>query len=131
MNYVVILFIIENLRGFLNASWRGLEFLNLSTDDWLNIFGALKNGGRPPLTYQSFVKLAGDPSWASSPLSITLSSLPPIGSFGRCELSEVPTVEELGYEETQQVWRSNFFNGTSLAPFFLRKYFCAGRTFSL
>lgn len=116
---------------FLNASSRGLDFLNLSTDDWLNIFVALKNGGRPPLTYQSFVKLAGDPSWASSPLSITLSSLPPIGSFGRCEISEVPTVEELGYEEAQQVWRSNFFNGTSLAPLFLRKYFRAGRTSSL
>ncbi|KAL3834015.1 hypothetical protein ACJIZ3_008751 [Penstemon smallii] len=46
-----------------------------------------KNGGRPPLNYQSSVKLAGEPSWAS------------IGNYPN---SEVPSIEELGYEEVQQ-----------------------------
>lgn len=63
-----------------------------------------KNGGRPPLSYQSFLKLAGQPSWASSPLSTTISSLPPVGDVGTCEISNVPTVQELGYEEIGQVW---------------------------
>lgn len=56
------------------------------------------------MSYQSFVKLAGQPSWASSPLSITLSSLPHVGGVGSCEISEVPTIEELGYGESAQVW---------------------------
>lgn len=63
-----------------------------------------KNGGRPPLSYQSFLKLAGQPSWAASPLSTTISSLPPVGDVGTCEISNVPTVQELGYEEIGQVW---------------------------
>lgn len=62
-----------------------------------------KNGGKPPLSYQSFLKLAGQPSWASSPLPAPLSSLPPVGDFGNCEISEVPTVKELGYEDSGQV----------------------------
>lgn len=62
-----------------------------------------KNGARPPLSYQSFLKLAGQPSWASSPLSTTLSWLPPVGDVGTCEISNVPTVKELGYEEIGQV----------------------------
>ncbi|KAL6285829.1 hypothetical protein ACE6H2_010219 [Prunus campanulata] len=74
-----------------------------------------KNGGKPPLSYQSFLKLAGEPSWASSPLSITLSSLPPVGNIGNCNISEVPTVKELGYEETQQDELSPFRGGETEA----------------
>lgn len=62
-----------------------------------------KNGGRPPLSYQSFLKLAGQPSWASSPLSISMSSLPPVGDVGSCEITGVPTVEELGYRDYEKV----------------------------
>lgn len=62
-----------------------------------------KNGGRPPLTYQSFLKLAGEPAWACAPLSPTLSSLPPVGDVGRTEISDVPTIEDLGYEDMEKV----------------------------
>ncbi|KAM6585887.1 hypothetical protein CsatB_012889 [Cannabis sativa] len=61
-----------------------------------------KNGGKPPLTYQSFLKLAGEPSWASSPLMTSRSSLPLVGDHGDCEIFEVPTLKELGYEDTEQ-----------------------------
>nr|GLL48519.1 (6-4)DNA photolyase isoform X4 [Ipomoea trifida] len=63
-----------------------------------------KNGGTPPLTYQSFLKLAGIPSWASSPLSTSLPSLPPIGNLGSLQVSAVPTLEELGYVDCSEVW---------------------------
>lgn len=53
------------------------------------------------------MKLAGKPAWASSRLITTLSSLPPVGEFGNCEIFEVPTVEELGYEDTGQVLTYN------------------------
>lgn len=62
------------------------------------------------MSYQSFLKLAGEPLWISSPLSMTLSSLPPVGNVMNCEISEVPTVEELGYEEAQQVCRNAFLH---------------------
>ncbi|KAJ8445570.1 hypothetical protein Cgig2_012458 [Carnegiea gigantea] len=62
-----------------------------------------KNGGKPPLTYQSFVKLAGQPSWASSPVSTGLSSIPPLGDVGAVHISSVPTIEELGYENIGQI----------------------------
>ncbi|XP_075663787.1 (6-4)DNA photolyase isoform X1 [Castanea sativa] len=74
-----------------------------------------KNGGRPPLSYQSFVKLAGQPSWASSPLSVTISSLPPVGDVGGCEISEVPTIKELGYGDIEQDEFSPFRGGESEA----------------
>ncbi|KAL6334320.1 hypothetical protein AAG906_014721 [Vitis piasezkii] len=74
-----------------------------------------KNGGRPPLSYQSFLKLAGQPSWASSPLSTTLSWLPPVGDVGTCEISNVPTVKELGYEEIGQDESTPFKGGESEA----------------
>ncbi|PQQ21282.1 (6-4)DNA photolyase [Prunus yedoensis var. nudiflora] len=74
-----------------------------------------KNGGKPPLSYQSFLKLAGEPSWVSSPLSITLLSLPPVGNIGNCNISEVPTVKRLGYEETQQDELSPFRGGETEA----------------
>lgn len=62
-----------------------------------------QNGGKPPLSYQSFLKLAGKPSWEGSPISTMLSSVPPVGDVGRCEVFEVPTLIELGYDETEQV----------------------------
>ncbi|GFP96357.1 (6-4)dna photolyase [Phtheirospermum japonicum] len=67
-----------------------------------------KNGGRPPLTYQSFVKLAGEPTWASSPISTELSSLPSVGNVGSCPISEVPSIKELGYEDIQEEWVASF-----------------------
>lgn len=57
-----------------------------------------KNGGKPPLSYQSFVKLAGEPP---SPLATKYSSLPPVGPLGSCDVSEVPTIKDLGYEDDQ------------------------------
>ncbi|XP_024026150.1 (6-4)DNA photolyase [Morus notabilis] len=74
-----------------------------------------KNGGKPPLSYQSFLKLAGKPAWASSQLITTLSSLPPVGEFGNCEIFEVPTVEELGYEDPGQDEFTPFRGGESEA----------------
>ncbi|XP_059640491.1 (6-4)DNA photolyase isoform X2 [Cornus florida] len=74
-----------------------------------------KNGGRPPLSYQSFVKLAGQPSWASSPLSTMISSLPSVGNVGNCEISEVPIVKELGYEDIGQDELTPFKGGESEA----------------
>ncbi|XP_057454211.1 (6-4)DNA photolyase isoform X3 [Lotus japonicus] len=71
-----------------------------------------KNGGKPPLSYQSFVKLAGDPP---SPLLTELSSLPPVGHLGGCDIFEVPTVEDLGYEDAKQDEFSPFKGGESEA----------------
>ncbi|KAJ8640574.1 hypothetical protein MRB53_017268 [Persea americana] len=70
-----------------------------------------KNGGKPPLTYQSFVKLAGQPL---SPLSQTLTSLPPVGNVGDAETLSVPTIEELGYRDIQEEF-SPFRGGESEA----------------
>ncbi|XVF24850.1 hypothetical protein REPUB_Repub13aG0163300 [Reevesia pubescens] len=74
-----------------------------------------KNGGRPPLSYQSFLKLAGEPSWASSPLSVDLSSIPPVGDVGSCEILQVPKLKELGYEEQDQNELTPFRGGESEA----------------
>ena len=59
-----------------------------------------KNGGKPPLSYQSFVKLAGEPPF---PLTTMYSSLPPVGHLGSCVISEVPTITDLGYGDAEQV----------------------------
>lgn len=59
-----------------------------------------QNGGKPPLSYQSFVKLAGEPH---SPLLTKYSSLPPVGPLGSCHVSEVPTIKDLGYGDAKQV----------------------------
>ncbi|KAG2379788.1 (6-4)DNA photolyase [Vigna angularis] len=64
-----------------------------------------KNGGKPPLSYQSFVKLAGEPP---SPLTTVYSSLPPVGHLGSCDISEVPTITDLGYGDAEQKWVANF-----------------------
>ncbi|KAK6912169.1 Cryptochrome/DNA photolyase, FAD-binding domain [Dillenia turbinata] len=74
-----------------------------------------KNGGRPPTTYQAFLKLAGKPSWASSPLTIKLSSLPPVGNVEENEISTVPTLEELGYVNVGQDDMSPFRGGETEA----------------
>ncbi|BBG99041.1 DNA photolyase family protein, partial [Prunus dulcis] len=98
------------------ASTAGIEIYSPVSHTLFNPADIIrKNGGKPPLSYQSFLKLAGEPSWASSPLSITLSSLPPVGNTGNCNISEVPTVEELGYEETQQDELSPFRGGETEA----------------
>ncbi|CAB4303249.1 unnamed protein product [Prunus armeniaca] len=99
-----------------HASTAGIEIYSPVSHTLFNPADIIrKNGGKPPLSYQSFLKLAGEPSWASSPLSITLSSLPPVGNTGNCNISEVPTVEELGYEETQQDELSPFRGGETEA----------------
>lgn len=72
-----------------------------------------KNGGKPPLSYQSFVKLAGEPSWASSPLLTDLNWLPPVGNVGKCLISEVPSIKELGYEDTLEDEKTPFKGGES------------------
>ncbi|CAL5023309.1 unnamed protein product [Urochloa decumbens] len=58
-----------------------------------------KNGGRPPLTYQSFIAIAGEPP---EPVMEEYSELPPVGDTGEYELLPVPTVEELGYGDLSQ-----------------------------
>lgn len=63
----------------------------------------MKNGGRPPLSYQSFVKLAGKPSCESSALNISISLLPPVGDVGSCKIFEVPTIRELGHSDSELV----------------------------
>ncbi|XP_057968620.1 (6-4)DNA photolyase isoform X2 [Malania oleifera] len=55
------------------------------------------------------------PSWASSPLSAVLSSLPPIGNVGNSEILEVPTTKELGYEDFGQDELTPFKGGESEA----------------
>ncbi|KAK9923226.1 hypothetical protein M0R45_031655 [Rubus argutus] len=102
------------VKGF--ASTAGIEVFSPVSHTLFNPAEIIqKNGGRPPLSYQSFLKLAGEPSWISSPLSMTISSLPPFGNVMNCEISEVPTVEELGYEEAQQDEISPFRGGESEA----------------
>ncbi|XP_039053802.1 (6-4)DNA photolyase isoform X3 [Hibiscus syriacus] len=83
-----------------------------------------KNGGRPPLTYQSFLKLAGEPLWASSPLSVELSSIPPVGDVGSCEILQVPTLKELGYVEEYQDEFTPFRGGESEGLRRLRETLC-------
>ncbi|XP_050382163.1 (6-4)DNA photolyase [Argentina anserina] len=102
------------IKGFASAD--GIEVFSPVSHTLFNPAEIIqKNGGRPPLSYQSFLKLAGEPSWMSSSLSMTLSLLPPVGNVGNCEVSEVPTVEELGYEDAQQEEFSPFRGGESEA----------------
>ena len=66
-----------------------------------NVFiSNLKNGGRPPLTYQSFVNIAGEPA---EPVVEEYSVLPPVGDTGEYELFYVPKLQELGYGDISQV----------------------------
>jgi len=61
------------------------------------------------LSYQSFLKVAGEPSCAKSELVMSYSSLPPIGDIGNLGISEVPSLEELGYKDDEQV-RGDLFS---------------------
>ncbi|XP_039056713.1 (6-4)DNA photolyase-like [Hibiscus syriacus] len=79
---------------------------------------------KPPLTYQSFLNLAGEPSWASSPLSVELSSIPPVRDVGRCDILQVPTVKELGYVEEDHDEFTPFKGGESEALRRLRETLC-------
>ncbi|KAK4794641.1 hypothetical protein SAY86_012635 [Trapa natans] len=72
-----------------------------------------KNGGRPPLTYQSFIKLAEKPSWESSELNIPISSLPPVGDVGSCKIFDVPTLRELGHSDFELDENTPFRGGES------------------
>lgn len=45
-----------------------------------------------------------------------VSSLPPVGHLGSCEISEVPTIEELGYENVNKVGRYHFILKSSWTP---------------
>jgi hypothetical protein len=76
-----------------------------------------QNGGKLPLSYQSFVKLAGEPP---SPLSTTYTSLPPVGHLGSCDISEVPTIKDLGYEDAKLV-RILYFNIITLQEYLMRE----------
>ncbi|XP_022714865.1 (6-4)DNA photolyase isoform X3 [Durio zibethinus] len=98
------------------ASTAGIEVFSPVSHTLFNPADIIeKNGGRPPLNYQSFLKLAGEPPWASSPLSVDLSSIPPVGDVGSCEILQVPTLKELGYVEKDQDEFTPFRGGESEA----------------
>ncbi|CAH8337536.1 unnamed protein product [Eruca vesicaria subsp. sativa] len=80
-----------------------------------------KNGGKAPLSYQSFLKIAGEPSCVNSELVMSYSSLPPVGDVGSLGVSEVPTLEELGYRDDEQDELTPFRGGESEALKRLRK----------
>uniref|UniRef100_J3LAQ9 Cryptochrome/DNA photolyase FAD-binding domain-containing protein n=1 Tax=Oryza brachyantha TaxID=4533 RepID=J3LAQ9_ORYBR len=75
-------------------------------------FGKWKNGGRPPVTYQAFVAVAGQPP---EPVMEEYSELPPVGDTGEYELLPVPKVEELGYGDISQEELSPFRGGETEA----------------
>lgn len=99
------------------ASTAGIEVFTPVSHTLFNPADIIKkNGGRPPLTYQTFLKLAGTPSWDSTPLpTLSVSSLPPIGNLGSSEVSSVPSLEELGYIDTSEDERTPFRGGESEA----------------
>ncbi|KAL5825045.1 hypothetical protein ACOSQ3_021108 [Xanthoceras sorbifolium] len=104
----------ECIRNY--ASSAGIEVFSPVSHTFFNPAEVIqKNGGKPPLSYPSFLKLAGQPSWASSPLSVSLSFLPPVGDVGSCEILEVPTVKELGYGDYEQDELTPFRGGESEA----------------
>ncbi|KAH7681758.1 (6-4)DNA photolyase protein [Dioscorea alata] len=71
-----------------------------------------KNGGKPPLTYQAFVKLAGQPP---PPLTEAYTCLPPVGDLRGCELLDIPQIDELGYGDISQEEFSPIRGGESEA----------------
>nr|BAD16007.1 putative 6-4 photolyase (UVR3) [Oryza sativa Japonica Group]BAD38427.1 putative 6-4 photolyase (UVR3) [Oryza sativa Japonica Group] len=81
-------------------------------EKFLFSFGKWKNGGRPPMTYQSFVAIAGEPP---EPIMEEYSELPPVGDTGEYELLPVPRVEELGYGDISQEDLSLFRGGETEA----------------
>ncbi|GAV65980.1 DNA_photolyase domain-containing protein/FAD_binding_7 domain-containing protein [Cephalotus follicularis] len=98
------------------ASAAGIEVFSAVSHTLFNPSDIIqKNGGKPPLSYQSFLKLAGEPTWASSTLSIASSLLPPVGDVRINEFSEVPTIKELGYGDYEQEESTPFKGGESEA----------------
>lgn len=82
----------------------------------------LKNGGKAPLSYQSFIKLAGNPPWTELPLSTGPNSIPPVGDLASCEICDVPSLQELGYDDIQQV-SDIWLSSDSFFPFIERKLY--------
>ncbi|KAF9612630.1 hypothetical protein IFM89_003072 [Coptis chinensis] len=95
------------------ASSAGIEVFSPVSHTLFNPADIIKkNAGKPPLTYQSFLKLAGKPS---PPLASTVSLLPPVGSTGDLEILGVPTIEQLGYGDISQEEFTPFKGGESEA----------------
>ncbi|KAL5976980.1 (6-4)DNA photolyase [Asimina triloba] len=95
------------------ASASGIEVFSPVSHTLFNPLDIIeKNGGKPPLTYRAFVKLAGQPS---APLAETFSCLPRVGNIGDCEVLSVPTIKELGYGDINQEEFSPFRGGETIA----------------
>ncbi|XP_077211292.1 DNA photolyase family protein isoform X1 [Tasmannia lanceolata] len=95
------------------ASLSGIEVFSPVTHTLFNPADVIqKNGGKTPLSYQSFVKLVGQPL---PPLAWTLCRLPPVGSVGDYGLLSVPTIKELGYGDIKEEEFSPFRGGESEA----------------
>lgn len=95
------------------AKLSGIKVLNPISHTLFNPADIIqKNGGKPPLTYKSFITLAGEPP---APLAETYSALPPIGDLGGCEILSIPTIHELGYTDLKQKAFSPFRGGESEA----------------
>ncbi|KAJ3693127.1 hypothetical protein LUZ60_012222 [Juncus effusus] len=73
-----------------------------------------KNGGKAPLTYQSFISLIGNPSEPITPIYSTLH-FPPVGVTGDYEILTLPTLEQLGYRDFDEVEFSPFRGGETEA----------------
>ncbi|PWA36991.1 DNA photolyase family protein [Artemisia annua] len=85
------------------ASENGIEIFSPVSHTLFNPAHIIeKNGGKPPMNCQLILKLVGEPQWLSSPLSTTLDTIPPIGDVGNCDIIEVPTLKQLGYEDIQE-----------------------------
>ncbi|XP_058112642.1 (6-4)DNA photolyase isoform X2 [Magnolia sinica] len=91
------------------ASASGIEVFSPVSHTLFNPADVIK---KPPLTYQSFVNLVGQPQ---SPLAEMISWLPPVGNVGDYEALSVPTIKELGYEGISQEEFSPFRGGESVA----------------
>lgn len=70
-----------------------------------------KNGGKPPLTYQSFIKLIGLPPL---PLGNGPPSIPPVGIDNSKDLP-IPTLTDLGFGDVSQEECTPFVGGETEA----------------
>ncbi|KAL5823157.1 hypothetical protein ACOSQ4_021057 [Xanthoceras sorbifolium] len=94
----------ECIRNY--ASSAGIEVFSPVSHTFFNPAEVIqKNGGKPPLSYPSFLKLAGQPSWASSPLSMLA-----VVRFWKFQL-----LKELGYGDYEQDELTPFRGGESEA----------------
>ncbi|KAH7330834.1 hypothetical protein KP509_20G004300 [Ceratopteris richardii] len=71
-----------------------------------------KNGGTPPLTYQSFCKLIGK---APVPIGDAPSSIPLPEDFNGAKLVDLPSLNDLGYNNLEQEEYTPFPGGESEA----------------